>query len=219
MKGAKGVPERKPNPILSGLAGRSLTRSRVARLRRRGAKGAAQRCPGHHLQGQQEAPAQAPLGRTAGAQLEDCWRRQRHQKSDPLPGNHPKEASDDGAGKGGEEQKDEAAGRQYETKASVPSYSDLMPCHPPSPSSLVLSSSPPLQEDANPSSRRLPRRSCVRRRCPRRARNIAPHLGGQEDAAILNIHPDFTKGGSAGTTKRPERCTPDRRRKPWGPRR
>ena len=42
----------------------------------------------------------------------------------------------------GKKPKDEAAGRQYKTKASMPSYSDLTARHPPSSSSPALKRQP-----------------------------------------------------------------------------
>jgi len=57
----------------------------------------------------------------------------------------------------GEELEDEAAGRQYATKASVPSYSDLTARHPPSSPSLAFPRQPP--KEATPrSSRSRPHR-------------------------------------------------------------
>ena len=52
----------------------------------------------------------------------------------------------------GEELEDEAAGRQYTTKASVPAYSDLTARHPPSSSSPAFQRQPP--EAAAPRSSR-----------------------------------------------------------------
>ena len=55
----------------------------------------------------------------------------------------------------GEELEDEAVVRRYATKASVPSYSDLMALHPPSTPSPAFSHEPP-KETAPKSSRSWP---------------------------------------------------------------
>ena len=101
-------------------------------------------------------PARSP-GLSAGGVIHQSSARRllevgrRHQENIP-PQLSPEEASDDGAGEGGEEREDKAAGRRSEAKASTPSYSDLTPCHPPSPSLLAFSSPLLLPRSAKPQS-------------------------------------------------------------------
>ena len=133
---------------------------------------------------------------SAGRLLEG---RRRHQGNIP-PRLSPKETGDDGAGEGGEERKDEAAGRRSEAKASTPSYSDLTPCHPPSPSSLAFSSPPLLPGSAKTPVRRLQRRNNKQPERPGGSRRAAPLLGGQEGAPLVDNSPKTSGRGNAGIT-------------------
>ena len=88
------------------------------------------------------------------------------------------------------EAQDEAAGRQYAMKASVPAYSDLTACHPPSLSSPTLLRQPPKEATGNTPMESLTRKALgrARGRGRRAARSVRVGVGVLPlDALIIAV--------------------------------